>query len=276
LHDEQVCVYFRSECLIGLDARGFRHMPPEVKREKDPNRIRWSVRRLNPILASYPTSKYLEIGVSKGHTFLGIVADHKVAVDPQFKLDVDGQRKPGVELFEVTSDEYFMGLPVQEKFDVVFLDGLHTFEQTYRDLLNALVHTHDRSAILIDDVFPNDVYSSLANQPRTRLFRQRAGVEGHGWHGDTFKVIFAIHDFMPSLCYRTLIGRGNIQTLIWRGKTQPRKPIYDNLELISRLTYFDMIDHEDAFFKTPEADAIAECLAAIRPAVTTAPAVPAA
>jgi hypothetical protein len=32
------------------------------------------------------------------------------------------------------------------------------------------------------------------------------------------------------------------------------------------MTYFDMIDHEGAFFLAPEADAIAECLAAIHPA----------
>ncbi len=241
-------------------------MPPEATPDKKFDHIRWAVRRLNPMLATYENSRYLEVGVANGRTFVDVVADRKVAVDPKFKFDVASQRKPGVDFFEVTSDDYFAQLPAGEKFDVVFLDGLHTFEQTFRDLLNTLAHTHDESAILIDDTFPNDVYSSLANPRRTMQYRQRADAKGAGWHGDTYKVVFAIHDFLPFLCYRTLVGRGNIQTLVWRGNTQPRKPLFDNLETISRMTYFDMLDHEDAFFKASEADAIAACLAEIRPA----------
>lgn len=186
-----------------------------------------------------------------------------MAVDPQFKFNVKKHEKEGVEYHSITSDAYFEALPIAHKFDVVFLDGLHTFEQTYRDLLNTLVHTHDGSVILIDDTVPNDVYSSLPSMARSKEFRQRDGSTRQTWHGDTFKVVFAIHDFAPGLCYRTLMGRGNVQTLVWRGKSQPRTPVFNDLEKISRLTYFDIFEHEHVFNRLEEAAAIQECLAAI-------------
>lgn len=222
-----------------------------------------SVRRVNRFLSTFENSQYLEVGVSTGRTFFDVVADRKVAVDPRFKFDVKKHEKEGVEFHSITSDAYFDALPIGNKFDVVFLDGLHTFEQTYRDLLNTLVHTHDGSVILIDDTVPSDVYSAMPDHVRSRQFRQRDGSTRNGWHGDTYKVVFAIHDFAPSLCYRTLLGRGNFQTLVWRGKSQPRTPIFDNLEKISRLSYFDMFEHDHVFQRLDEAAAFEECLAAL-------------
>ena len=40
------------------------------------------------------------------------------------------------------------------QFDVIYLDGLHTVEQTLRDLLNALPHLQPQGVIVIDDVRP--------------------------------------------------------------------------------------------------------------------------
>ncbi|HET7247078.1 MAG TPA: class I SAM-dependent methyltransferase [Streptosporangiaceae bacterium] len=49
---------------------------------------------------------------------------------------------------EMTSDEFFAGLPTGKTYDLIFIDGLHTFEQAYRDLCNAIVHSHDEETTL--------------------------------------------------------------------------------------------------------------------------------
>jgi len=39
-----------------------------------------------------------------------------------------------------TSDEFFSTLRPSKRYDVAFIDGLHTFEQTYRDVINTFAH----------------------------------------------------------------------------------------------------------------------------------------
>ena len=143
-------------------------------------------------------------------------------------------------LHETTSDEFFQTLPPGKTFDLVFLDGLHTFEQTYRDVCNVLIHSHPNTAVLIDDTKPSDVYSSLRDPGKAMEYRKTTGSDDHSWHGDTFKVVFALHDFHRGLDYRTIVGSGNPQTLIWRSKKGWGRPVLDWMEAIFPLTYFDL------------------------------------
>ena len=41
--------------------------------------------------------------------------------------------------FKISSDEFFAHHPPPAPFDIIFIDGLHTFEQALRDLLNSLL-----------------------------------------------------------------------------------------------------------------------------------------
>ena len=123
-------------------------------------------RAVNRLLSLYDQPRYLEIGVARGDTFDKVNAPLKVAVDPKFRFDhVEAQRaNPGTTYHDVTSDEYFgKHVEATEKFDVIYLDGLHTFEQTLRDLNNALEHLEPHGVILIDDVRPHTYLASLPN-----------------------------------------------------------------------------------------------------------------
>jgi hypothetical protein len=77
---------------------------------------------------------YLEIGVEHGATFQNIEAKLKIGVDPEPKMKAFSKKK--VKLFVETSDAFFSRNSTL--FDVVFLDGLHIFEQTWLDLRNAM------------------------------------------------------------------------------------------------------------------------------------------
>ncbi len=178
-----------------------------------------SARRLNTLLAAMASpARYLEVGVETGQTFFEVSAAFKTAVDPKFLFDWEAApKRDSIEYFEITSDSFFCNVSRDFKYDLVFLDGLHTWEQTYRDFCNALLITHERSIILLDDIFPSDVYSCNRDQVEAVIMRQfMTGDPSNAWHGDTYKVIPLIRTFHPLLSYCTIITDGNPQALVWR------------------------------------------------------------
>ena len=180
--------------------------------------------------------------------------------DPDFQFDIYETANDSTSLISATSDSFFKSDSFSPPYDIVFIDGLHIFEQVVRDLSNAVLRSHRRSIILLDDTLPNDVYSTLTDYTATFRHRSAAGDDNQSWHGDVFKIIFYIHDFWPGLDYRTIIGSGNAQTLVWRGNSSQRQPLFNNLERISRLTYFDLQDHIAVMQSSLEEEAIAACI----------------
>jgi hypothetical protein len=150
--------------------------------------------------------KYLEIGVATGATFHAINAAEKTAVDPRFLFDIEAARAEhsNSTYWPITSDEYFATCPAIPRFDVVFIDGLHVFEQVLRDFLNVLSHLQDRGVIIIDDVRPYSYASSLADEAVTRKIREATGDSDDAWMGDVFKLISFIDTFMPEWSYSTV------------------------------------------------------------------------
>ncbi|MDD2725040.1 MAG: class I SAM-dependent methyltransferase [Methylovulum sp.] len=219
-----------------------------------------SPRRIKTLAEGINARTYLEIGVNKGRTFFDVSIPQRTAVDPKFLFDVAAVTDKNASLNETTSDNFFSTLPIATKYDVIFLDGLHTFEQTYRDFCNSLVHSHEQTIFLIDDTIPNDVYSAVPHQKKAVNYRRQAGGKGGRWHGDVYKVIFALHDFHLGMNYRTIVSSGNPQTLVWRSNNGWRKPLFNSLETISRLSYFDLLDHMDILRICEEEEAINLCL----------------
>jgi hypothetical protein len=177
--------------------------------------------------------------------------------DVKFRFDVKDQRDPRAAFFEMSSNAYFLGPGAAERFDLIYLDGLHTFEQTLVDFNASLLLSHESSVILIDDTLPSDVYSALPSQRQAIRFRQKAGGKGRGWHGDVFKLVIYIHDFLPMLSYCTFNTGGNQQTLVWREPRTGFTPVIGSLERISRLDYFWLMDNLKILNLLPEPQALA-------------------
>jgi len=220
--------------------------------------------RINRLAEALGARSYLEIGVETGVTFERVRIARRTGVDPTFLFDIAQHTDETTMFVRTTSDEFFSELPAAELYDLIFIDGLHTFEQSYRDLCNSILHSHPRTVILLNNTFPSDVYSSLRDPYQAQAFRDAAGADTSAWHGDTFKAIFAIHDFHLGLDYRTIVGSGDPQTLIWRSNAGRRQPLLDSLEAISRMTYFDMVRQIHVLRQFPEKTTIQACLKALR------------
>lgn len=236
-------------------------MPRKLARD---NRILKSAARANGTEASQLindiinakqfTGKYLEIGVERGFTFESIVLKDKTAVDPRM-LFSKSIKNPRLKLFEVSSDEYFRKKIRDDlTFDLVYLDGLHTFEQTYLDLVNTFKHLNHDSIVVIDDTVPCDIFSSYPDQKQAFELREAAGFKNDGsWHGDTFKVVCVLaHLSLPNLNYRTLVDLQNPKTVVWLndGYAWPSLPISLEGIPLEGFTYLDnFVPHISERFK---------------------------
>lgn len=165
---------------------------------------------------------YLEVGVDRGTTFLDVKCGDKNAVDPRFKFDPNDTefKLESCRYFEVTSDQYFEELHVEKKFDLIFLDGLHEYEQTYRDFNSALAHLNPAGVIVIDDTMPVDVFSSHRSNSKTIELRSEFADAGPGWNGDVYKAMLLIASFHPGIDFCSLYGKGiKSQSFLWRRGT---------------------------------------------------------
>lgn len=110
---------------------------------------------------------YLEIGVYRGGTFNIINAPLKVGVDPD-------PESPAT--LHVTSDAFFNKNVTD--FDLILVDGLHTYEQCYKDIDNAIMYLKPHGWIVVDDINPTfPLQAHPEPQPMNTI----------GWQGECYK-----------------------------------------------------------------------------------------
>ena len=120
---------------------------------------------INEIINKNKYKKYLEIGTQHGATFKSIKCNNKICVDPD-KLYKDLT-------FNETSDEFFNHN--KETFDIIFIDGLHLYEQVLKDIDNALEVLNEGGTIVVHDILPTDEKM------------QKREPTGGSWTGDVWK-----------------------------------------------------------------------------------------
>ena len=126
------------------------------------NFYRWDL--IEYLIKKNNYKNYLEIGCDKNQLFSKVNIDNKIGVDPVSGGNV---RK--------TSDDFFK--ENKSSFDIVFIDGLHTYEQVKKDILNSVNCLLDEGIILVHDCMPD----SLGKQAVPRYKMQ--------WNGDVWKAI---------------------------------------------------------------------------------------
>jgi len=214
---------------------------------------------LQMFLSLYESPHYLQIGDGRGETFNNVSADVKVAVDPLFR----GNATDGIEngqilkYFPISSDEYFSKLAQENNlFDVIFIDGLHTFEQVFRDLLNSIARLKPNGIIIIDDVIPNSYVASLPDITIVAKLWQDLGMRDRSWMGDVYKLVFLLQSSFQQWSYAT-VQQNHGQLVLWRQSRHASSLGKRKIEQISRLEYADVILCKEAFNIKPCADILA-------------------
>jgi hypothetical protein len=176
---------------------------------------------INRLIDVAPGRRYLEIGVNRGATFFDVIAHRKVAVDPHFLFDTHEAAisMPNAEFHEIKSDEFFCDVVDPDaRFDVIFLDGLHTFEQTLRDFCNAVSYLAPGGIIVVDDVSPNTYAASLPDPNHTVAVRLGINAQDldQSWMGDVYKLVFFIQTFFPQFNYGTV--EDTMVMVVWQSR----------------------------------------------------------
>jgi hypothetical protein len=122
---------------------------------------------VNLLVSNFNNPTYLEIGCGSDILFNSIPAQNKIGVDPFLGGNV---RK--------TSDDFFK--ENKSRFDVVFIDGLHTYEQVRRDVINSINSLNDGGWIALHDMLPRN------------WMEHHLPIISHPWTGHVWKVAFEL------------------------------------------------------------------------------------
>lgn len=134
---------------------------------------------INYIIQERGFTSYLEIGVqNRGNNFDLVECKFKIGVDPAPSAKAS---------FTGTSNEYFK--ENRQSFDLVFIDGLHHYDQVLVDIVSANSVLNDGGVIILHDTNPNE--KRITAVPR---------VERGRWTGDVFRVL---NNLRPLSDYRT-------------------------------------------------------------------------
>ena len=123
---------------------------------------------VNLLIAKFKNASYLEIGCLSNKLFDSVPTKNKIGVDPV-----------GGGTVKATSDNFFEENRI--KFDVIFIDGLHTYEQVRRDVVNSLNSLNPGGWISLHDMLP-----------RTWKEHHVPNLSPGPWTGDVWKVAFEL------------------------------------------------------------------------------------
>ncbi len=171
---------------------------------------------------------YLEIGTFKDDLFKSVECQNKIGVDPVSGGNV---RK--------TSDDFFS--KNNQKFDLIFIDGLHHYPQVKKDIKNSLSVLNDSGIILMHDCMPRNYYYQAV--PRSQ----------YNWNGDTWKAFLEIRtneNFDSYCCYAdegvgVILKRKNKNKLNLNFKNFKKLKFNDYADNYKE--YLNLIEYEDLF-----------------------------
>ena len=173
-------------------------------------------------------NSYLEIGCDRDQSFSKIHINKRVGVDP-----VEGGTH------KMTSDDFFSNN--KDKFDIIFIDGLHEYSQVMRDINNSLNFLTKDGIILLHDCLPRTIW----NQVYPRI--------NSDWNGDVWKAIVECRTINHIDTYTCIADRG--VGIIFSRKNRNRlildKDDFKKLKYRdyyqNHKRYMNLIEHSDIF-----------------------------
>jgi len=130
---------------------------------------------INLLIENFNYKRYLEIGIKYGDCFDKIKCNVKYSVDPN-PLNEAGVKPT----YLMPSDKFFHVKDVlhsRQKYDIIFVDGLHHAEQVERDIDNSLRYLNPKGIIICHDMNPQKEEYTITPMPD----------DATQWHGDCWK-----------------------------------------------------------------------------------------
>lgn len=200
---------------------------------------------INHLAKKVRAQNYLEIGVWNGVNFNNVAVPNKIGVDPD-------PESPAT--LHMTSDDFFA--QNTQKFDLIFIDGLHHADQVEKDILNSLAVLNEGGAIVCHDMSP----AEEAHQ----VIPFESGV----WNGDCWKAFVRIRGYRDDLDMFTVdtdygcsvIRRGKQDLLKVKGELTFKKLEKNRkewLNLVSPAEFYERVgqvtldDHLHIYLKNP-------------------------
>ena len=137
---------------------------------------------INALIKKYKYTSYLEIGVrTPRDNFDRVKCEKKYGIDPNLSID---NYSPPSKGYQMTSNDYFLDLTEDIKFDLIFIDGLHTHEQVNVDIENSLKFLSENGTIVLHDCNPPTAQAErlTANGTVWRAFyeaRKKYDIDAH-------------------------------------------------------------------------------------------------
>jgi len=146
---------------------------------------------------------YLEIGVRSGTVFLPLKVSNKIGIDPDFQIPRREKLFHAITLIKshflkMTSDVFFDKYAdgyLKNGIDVVFIDGMHTYEQSLKDVNNCLKYLNENGVIVLHDCNP---VSKTGTIVPLELAQKESDYTG-AWWGDVWKTIINLRSTRDDL-----------------------------------------------------------------------------
>jgi SAM-dependent methyltransferase len=173
---------------------------------------------INRLIDQKSYTSFLEIGCDQNSNFSNVNISKKVGVDP----NSGGTHK-------MTSDKFFE--INSDKFDLIFIDGLHVTSQVDRDIENSLKCLKEGGIILLHDCLPKKIWHQIVPCVYPK------------WNGDVWKSIVKSRT-RPDINTYTIIADHGIGVIF----KEKNKDILDlNLSKIKKLKYEDYYKNHSKF-----------------------------
>ncbi len=203
---------------------------------------------------------YIEIGIRSGTVLLPLKVSNKIGVDPNIRISWKTKifyffTLLKSKLFGITSDEFFekhAGKHLKNGIDVAFVDGMHTYEQSSKDINNCLKYLNKNGVIIVHDCNPTNEAGTIV----PRELAQKTKGYSSAWWGDVWKVVADLRSSRNDLEI-FVVDEDHGLGIIRKGT--PNKMLEYTKQDINNLKYKDLEENREKILNLKKYDYLNNC-----------------
>jgi len=248
---------YNAICMLGLFYRGagdlikFRETFKKTLSFQFEKNILNRTTIIQRLIEKHGYQTYIEIGAERGINFFQIEAPLKIGVDPSDKMILGGlEDNANEKFFIMTSDEFFLNPPEEiltKGIDIAFIDGLHTYKQSLKDVENVLKYLNPDGVIVMHDCLPDSESAAALSLEEAKKHPDFRGF----WTGDVYKTIIHLRSTRDDLFVFVIDTDWGVG-IIKKGKLESMLSL--SLEEIKKMGYRTLIRHIEYYLNLKTKD----------------------